>query len=84
MCDDDQGIPGPNPERVFEAYERSHEAIGQPGSVGLGLSVARTLARLMGGDLAYLREGTTTVFECRLAAASGLGDLELLADPLAS
>ncbi len=69
MCDNGEGIPGDNPERVFQAYERSHEATGEPGSVGLGLSVARTLSRLMGGDLAYRREQSTTVFECTLLAS---------------
>ena len=66
MCDDGQGIPGTNPDHVFEAYERGHDSTGQPASVGLGLSVARTLARLMGGDVTYAREGSTTVFDCTL------------------
>ena len=74
MCDDGPGISGPDPERVFESYERSHEAIGQPGSVGLGLSVARTLARLMGGDVTYHREGPVTVFDCSLVVAAPIED----------
>lgn len=41
-------------ERVFERYYRGDNSRGQPG-VGIGLYMARSLARLQGGDLT-LRE----------------------------
>jgi signal transduction histidine kinase len=55
---------------IFEAYRRAHNAAGQPASVGLGLSVARKLACLMGGDLRYRRVENSTVFELSLPIAS--------------
>ena len=57
VIDDGPGIPVDDRERIFEAYERAHTAIGQPGSVGLGLMVSRTLADLMGGSLTYRYDG---------------------------
>ncbi|MGI9667779.1 MAG: ATP-binding protein, partial [Acidimicrobiia bacterium] len=53
VCDDGSGIPPSDQERIFTAYERAHHAAGQPGSVGLGLTVSRTLAVTMGGSLTY-------------------------------
>lgn len=44
------------PERVFERYYRGENARGQPG-VGIGLYMARALARLQGGDLVLQAAG---------------------------
>lgn len=57
VIDDGEGIPEADRERVFAPYERAHNAEGQPGSVGLGLTVSRTLADLMGGSLTYHFDG---------------------------
>ncbi|MEX2278596.1 MAG: HAMP domain-containing sensor histidine kinase [Acidimicrobiia bacterium] len=46
-------------ERMFEPYERTGGRSASE-SVGLGLTVARTLARLMGGDLTYHHDGIAT------------------------
>ena len=48
--DDGEPIRSIDQERIFEPYQRSDQQ-PQPGSIGLGLSVSRHLARLMGGDL---------------------------------
>jgi len=61
--DDGSGVPADASARIFEAYESAHPAGTQPSSVGLGLPISRDLARLMGGDLRYLREDGWTVFE---------------------
>ena len=53
ISDDGPGIPLEDQERIFQPYERAHKRHGQPASVGLGLTVSRQLARLMGGDLYY-------------------------------
>jgi len=57
VSDDGTGIALEDHERIFVAYERAHHNEGQPGSVGLGLTVSRTLAELMGGSLTYRTDG---------------------------
>ena len=63
VVDDGQGVPEDRVEAIFDPYERAHSEPTQPGSVGLGLAVARQLTRMMGGDLTYSRVGDTTRFE---------------------
>lgn len=61
--------PGPSADvadRLFEPYVRMSEAITTPRSIGLGLSVARHLARLMGGEVTFRRSDGWTEFEVRL------------------
>ena len=62
VLDDGDGIPMEDRARVFEAYERSMTVKGVAGSVGLGLTVSRKLARLMGGELSYSYEDNHSVF----------------------
>lgn len=71
VIDDGPGIPEGDRERIFVAYERAHDAQGQPGSVGLGLTVSRTLADLMGGSLTYSYDGRS-VFRLELARDSAV------------
>jgi signal transduction histidine kinase len=63
VVDDGDGVPEGAEEAIFGAYERAHNAVGQPSSVGLGLAVSRRLAQLMGGDLLYRREHGLSIFE---------------------
>lgn len=63
--DNGQGIPDEEVERIFEPYVTS----GGKGSVGLGLSVARQLAELMGGTLQYERSAGESVFRLQLPVA---------------
>ena len=65
--DDGPGIPLDRADAIFDPYTSAHEPGSQPGSVGLGLAVSRTLARMMGGDLVYKRNGGTT-FELTVPA----------------
>ncbi|MFZ0624861.1 MAG: ATP-binding protein, partial [Acidimicrobiia bacterium] len=64
--DDGQGIAAEDQIKVFEPYVTLHGEAGRPGSVGLGLPVARGLAIRMGGDLHYFRDGGWSVFELAL------------------
>ncbi|MDB5693465.1 MAG: histidine kinase [Alphaproteobacteria bacterium] len=50
VCDQGKGIPTEEQARIFEKFERLDPA--EPGGTGLGLYIARRLARAMGGDLA--------------------------------
>ncbi len=65
VIDDGHGIPHEDQDRVFVAYERAHHTKGQPESVGLGLTVSRTLAEAMGGSLTY-RFADRSVFRLEL------------------
>jgi PAS domain S-box-containing protein len=53
VSDDGPAIPRNDVERIFEPYQRAASARVTTASVGLGLSVSRQLARLMGGSLVY-------------------------------
>ncbi len=66
--DDGDPLPEDARARIFKAYERVGDQ-GAVGSVGLGLHVARLLARLMDGDLSYHHDGSDTIFRLVLPAA---------------
>lgn len=65
VVDHGTGVPEGDGESIFEAY-RGVDDTRVPGSLGLGLTISRELARLMGGDLTYRREAGRTVFELSL------------------
>jgi len=51
ICDDGPGIPSKNLHQVFEPYIRVLPKDGHTGGMGLGLSIARNIARGHGGDI---------------------------------
>ncbi len=69
VADNGTGVAQAESEAIFAPYQRAAGASQRSGSMGLGLSVSRTLARLMGGEVGYSREGDRTVFELRLPLA---------------
>lgn len=71
VADDGNGVPEEHVERIFEPYQRAEGVPVKKGSVGLGLNVARRLARLMGGDLEYRHQEGWTTFRLTLPAATG-------------
>ena len=66
VVDDGSGIPSDVAERLFGAYERAGEHRDQPGSIGLGLYVSRTLAELMSGRLTYHSRPGESAFRLEL------------------
>jgi signal transduction histidine kinase len=64
--DDGNPIPDPLRARMFEPYERLHRQQGTTDSVGLGLTVSRSLAKAMGGDLEYVHDGVEGIFRVTL------------------
>ena len=64
--DNGDGVPAEDAGRIFEAYRRSDSNNHASGSVGLGLSVTRQLAKLMDGDISYERPDGSTVFRLTL------------------
>lgn len=68
--DDGPALPDEFKRKMFEPYERSGTTELPTDSVGLGLTVARTLARLMDGDLTYGHTGDESVFTLSLPRAA--------------
>ncbi len=64
--DDGCGVPRDHEAGIFDPYERAPASVSQPGSVGLGLTISRTLARLMNGDLTYERDDGWNTFRLSL------------------
>jgi signal transduction histidine kinase len=65
VSDQGRGIPQAQRERVFEPFFRG--SAESPG-VGLGLSISRTLARQMSGDLVLLPSAVGAVFRLTILA----------------
>jgi signal transduction histidine kinase len=74
VCDNGDPISPPERERIFHAYGGHEVSSTVPGSVGLGLTVSREMARLMGGDLVYDHDGTEGSFTLTLPAVPAPGD----------
>jgi signal transduction histidine kinase len=56
VTDHGRGIATADQEHIFDPFARSDPPMSATtGSTGLGLSVARQLAQLLGGDLTLLR-----------------------------
>lgn len=66
VSDDGPGIPTEQREQAFAPYHSAHDPGTQPSSVGLGLSVSRQLAELMGGRLEYAYEDGLSTFRLSL------------------
>jgi len=59
--DDGPGIPPERADRIFDRFERGDDTEATPG-FGLGLAIARELARRMEGDLRLASGGPGTTF----------------------
>lgn len=70
VCDDGPGIPDAERDRIFLPYQIAHTPGSQPSSVGLGLSVSKQLAELMGGRLEYLHRRGRSIFSLHLPQAA--------------
>ena len=67
VADDGPGIDTADHDRVFERFVRLDEARGRDeGGTGLGLSVARVIARSHGGDVRIVESKTGTTIEVEL------------------
>jgi PAS domain S-box-containing protein len=69
VSDNGPGIPAQDRDRVFEPYQRSRPRDGLTAAIGVGLTVARRLAHLMGGDLTYEYRNGRSRFMLILPAA---------------
>jgi two-component system sensor histidine kinase GlrK len=64
------GIPSGELGVVFRAFRRGRETPADAGGVGLGLTLARRWAALLGGELTVHDAGPGARFEFRSADAS--------------
>jgi len=69
ISDDGPGIDALERERIFERFYRGETSRARGDGFGLGLPLAREVARALGGDL-VLREGPRTCFVLRLPRAA--------------
>jgi signal transduction histidine kinase len=72
VLDRGAGVPRGSEEKIFEKFYRTHDSLssGIEGS-GLGLTLARHMARAQGGDVVYEpREGGGSCFSLRLPLAA--------------
>ena len=75
VCDRGPGVAPADREKIFELFFRAGVSAPDVGHAGLGLSIARRLAELQGGSLAYEpRDGGGSVFVLRLPAIDLEGD----------
>jgi len=65
------GVPSGSEQRIFEQFYRAHDSLASGiQGCGLGLTLARQIARGHGGDVTYLaREGGGSCFVLRLPVA---------------
>ncbi len=66
--DNGGGLPEHEWERIFDPYHRA-TAEPQLGSLGLGLTISRQLARAMGGDITYRYQMGESIFTLQLPVA---------------
>ncbi len=69
VCDDGAPIPVEQRRHLFEDFTRVDTSPRHPASVGIGLSVSRRLASLMGGNLGYEHDGRQSRFILGLPVA---------------
>jgi signal transduction histidine kinase len=69
VSDNGSGIPPELEHHIFDPFVQAGHARGDLQPIGLGLTVSRHLAQLMGGDLSYRRESGATRFELTLPIA---------------
>ena len=82
VCDDGAGLPRDQWELIFDPFQRSSNSRHNPASVGLGLSVSRTLARRMAGDLTYRYDSGKSVFALTLPSCVVTGSESTGSAPL--
>jgi signal transduction histidine kinase len=80
LIDDGPGVPEDAVDSIFEPYHSAHETAVEPGSVGLGLAVSRSMAKMMAGDLTYDRQDGHTRFTLSIPAASRTSDVLIHAE----
>ena len=74
MCDSGPGLPAERQGDPFAAFAHAPEIITTANSLGLGLSVARALIDLIGGELIYERRDPRTAFVISIPVSPSEGN----------
>ncbi|MGA8038728.1 MAG: HAMP domain-containing sensor histidine kinase [Acidimicrobiia bacterium] len=69
VADNGSGVSPADAIPIFQPYHRARDRAAAPGSTGLGLWIARSLAQRMGGTLTYSRHDHNTIFELLVPSA---------------
>lgn len=72
VTDDGPGIPEGLKAAIFERFVSGGSHPGRTGSMGLGLTVSRRLAELMGGSVELVPSASGTTFRLSLPLAGGV------------
>ncbi|MGA7227187.1 MAG: HAMP domain-containing sensor histidine kinase [Acidimicrobiia bacterium] len=70
VADNGSGVSPADATLIFQPYHRARDRVAAPGSTGLGLWIARSLAQRMGGTLTYSRHDHNTIFELLMPSTS--------------
>jgi signal transduction histidine kinase len=70
ITDHGPGIPARMREQIFKPFVRMNDRLEDPAGTGIGLTIARELARRHGGDCALLTTDPGASFRCTLAATA--------------
>lgn len=73
IADNGPGIPRSDHERIFEPFYRGCDKLESATGAGIGLSIARSLARQHGGDVILLDSDKGARFEVTLRTESAAG-----------
>jgi signal transduction histidine kinase len=69
VADDGPGIPLRHHNNVFKAFRRLDDTISAPSGTGIGLTIARRVARRHGGDVKIVPSPTGVCFEVKIRVA---------------
>ena len=69
VADNGDGVDSEVQPVMFAPYKPAHLQGAQPGAIGIGLTLSRRLARMMGGDLTYYRSKDWSIFELTIPIA---------------